>query len=342
MGCRSHAHQDVYTEKLTSRVRVLEDQLNAADYEIQVLQQKLARRERELTDLQSRPSRPETEPIRPFGARDSSPKQQTTPPSTNNEAPRTNNNGLQPPSLDPLDIDVGTPSDLENNIPDISNDQPNLEPPPSLPLPPSNNDLIPPPIELGDPQPPLLEGSGPQVPPGQIKTPESARRLALPEPRVASTITLHPGLSGQHHQDNDDAVDGVYAVLTVDDQFGQPMQFAGPLSFVILDPQREGDDARLGRWDIDEADVRGALRERPLRSIQLPLLWQGKRPAGNSVAVFVRLTMADGSRLETDLMLDLTETVAQNWQPQGLGTGIEAKPRSATLPSGLEKADIWK
>ncbi|WP_168565064.1 hypothetical protein [Crateriforma spongiae] len=45
-GCRSRAKQDLYVQKLTSEVRLLEDQLYQADYENQVLAEKL-KRERE-------------------------------------------------------------------------------------------------------------------------------------------------------------------------------------------------------------------------------------------------------------------------------------------------------
>jgi len=58
-GCRSAAHDDIYTDKLASEVRFLEDQLYQVDYENKVLRQKVER----LRSTRSDSSKPRRESL---------------------------------------------------------------------------------------------------------------------------------------------------------------------------------------------------------------------------------------------------------------------------------------
>lgn len=347
-GCRSRAYQDIYTEKLTGRVRVLENQLHEADYEIKVLRQQLERRDAELqamrlgtaTETDRKRSgqqsgsgegpdpRPGSGTLAPLPERRESPAP---------VPPREDQGPLSSPSLEELDIDLGTPSDSLGSPVELPR---NL--PPSQPIPPAMEETLPPPIELGEPLPPAGKTDERLLPPGQINAPDSARLLTPPEPSIPTRIVFHHGLTTRHHHDSDTTIDGVFTVVSVEDQLGKQIHAVYPISFVMLDPGREGEDARLGRWDFTATDVRLANRDFPRASIQFPLLWQEKRPAGNQVAIFVRMTLDDGNRLETDLMLDLREALSSDWKPQGLGTGIPVAPRAAILPPGLQRKDLWR
>jgi len=347
-GCRSQAHQDVYNEKLIAQVRSLEDQLNAADYENRVLHQQLER-QRETTQQDSNHS--------DFPSRDS-----------DKPSPRRADPPREPAAdddvLDDFDIDLGSPSDLGPSDLGPSDLGPSdltpgnvgpgdVEPgdlPPIQPLPPREQDITPPPIEFGAPQPPLLQGEDVELPPGQIETPDSARLLLPPQPAIAVTTEIHPGLSGTHHHDSDSTIDGMYLVLTISDEQGKPMSISPSLAVVMLDPTRQGEDARLGRWDMTADQIAEQFRSSPLPSIQLPLLWQGKQPGGDEVAVFVRFTLEDGRQLETDLMLKLAAKEPSDWKPQGLGTAASRANAQAAesirtgraRPTGIDPASVWK
>lgn len=337
-GCRSQAHQDVYNEKLIAQVRSLEDQLNAADYEIKILHQRLER-QRQATEQDASRSG--------FRSRDRdkpSPRR-ADPPS----GPAADDN-----VLGDFDIDLGSPSDVGPSDVSPGDFGPgDVQPgdlPPIQPLPPREQDITPPPIEFGAPQPPLLQGEDVELPPGQIETPDSARLLLPPQPAIAVTTEIHPGLSGTHHHDSDSTVDGMYLVLTISDEQGKPMSISPSLAVVMLDPTREGEDARLGRWDLTADQIAEQFRSSPLPSIQLPLLWQGKQPGGDEVAVFVRFMLEDGRQLETDLMLKLAARQPSDWKPQGLGTAASRANAEAAdsirtgraRPTGIDPASVWK
>ncbi|XZE55694.1 hypothetical protein SH139x_001717 [Planctomycetaceae bacterium SH139] len=332
-GCRSQAHQDVYNEKLIAQVRSLEDQLNAADYEIRVLHQQLERQRQATEQDANRSDFPSRDSDKPSPRRAAPPRE-----------PAADDN-----VLDDLDIDLGSPSDLAPGDFRPGDVQPG-DLPPIQPLPPREQDITPPPIEFGAPQPPLLQGEDVELPPGQIETPDSARLLLPPQPAIAVTTEIHPGLSGTHHHDSDSTVDGMYLVLTISDEQGKPMSISPSLAVVMLDPTRQGEEARLGRWDLTADQIAEQFRSSPLPSIQLPLLWQGKQPGGDEVAVFVRFTLEDGRQLETDLMLKLAARQPSDWKPQGLGTAASRSQEQATesirtgraRPTGIDPASVWK
>lgn len=309
-GCRSRAYQEVYVEKLTGEIRMLEDQLNEADYTNEVLRQKLARYE--AREPRSSSERMPAEGGAAEGAGD------------DELDIRIEQNGTPDAASDvELDIDLGeplAPDDTSGDRDGADSDDlpaPRDAYPPVQPLPPRAGEFETPPIELGEPLPPGEPDDDPALPPGQIPTPESARMLF---PGIPATVAIHAGLSGRHHHDSDDVEDGIFLVLTVADADGRPIRCEQPVSVVVLDPAQTGEAARLGRWDFTAQEVNEQFRETPLPSIQLPILWQEARPSGDSVAVFVRV-MTDAERpLETDMLMEFQAGSAAEWTSRGLGT----------------------
>ncbi len=311
-ACRSRAYQDVYNDQLTSEVRILEDQLYEADYQNQVLQQKLERERR---------------------------KQLSEKTPANSRAPlSSSSNGSKARASEPGKVDSATPTVPSEFDVDLGTPDDDLPAPFMLPrvqvLPPRVEEFSPPQIEEGEPAPPGGEATDAPLPPGQIPTPESARLLLPIEPTYPVSVEIHPGLSGGHHQDSDNEIDGLYLVVTLKDNLGKISHFDKPISIVLLDPDpsKTGEAARIGRWNFTAQQVAEHFRETPLPSFHFPILWNDRIPQGNEVAVFVRVMTNSETPIETDMMLRFRTSTTADWQPSGLGT------RSA----GLDPATVWR
>lgn len=302
-GCRSDAYREVYTEKMAGRIRVLEDQLNEADYANEVLRQKLHRYEQQQTADADRRRRGAAAD----DARDADADVEV-------EIDR----GADGDRLDvDVDVDEGDADDAQADEPPTSplTPAPRRRYPPVQPVPPRADDLQPEDIDLGEPLPPGGETDDAELPPGQIPTPESARLLAPPVPE---SVSIHTGLSGRHHHDSDGVEDGLFLVLSVADAAGNPIRCEEAISVVVLDPERSGEEARLGRWNFSAEEVAAYFREHPLPSIQLPILWREKQPSGESMAIFVRVMTDADQPLETDMLLELKAGGSPQWAPRGL------------------------
>jgi hypothetical protein len=302
MGCRSRAYQDVYADQLASELRLLEDQLYEADYQNQILRQKLHRDRQRAGD-----ERTQADPLhQESGLPSANPKRRA---GTNTlKSPRNASDDSADIGDSDIEIDLGEPTLPAGDLPPVQVAPPRMQ------------DFAPPPIELGEPLPPGGDVEKREdLPAGQIPTPESARLLLPPEARQPVAIKIHPGLSGGHHQDSDQELDGLMVVLTLADPLGEPCVTDLPISIVVLDPTKEGEAARMGRWNFSSEQVTAACRETPLKSLQFPLLWQDSRPAGDEVAVFVRVMIPGSVPLETDMMLRFRDATTADWQPAGLG-----------------------
>ena len=82
---------------------------------------------------------------------------------------------------------------------------------------------------------------------------------------------------------------------------------AGAVSVVVLDPTRQGDAARVARWDFDLSQARQMLAAAsPARGIKLELPWPAAPPANTHLKLFVRYETADGRSLQSDREIHLT------------------------------------
>ena len=337
-GCRSQAYQQVYSEKMAGEIRRLEDSLYALEYENEVLRQKIDRvsqRDRENYD-----SVPSTNFRQRAGAGSSGDQ------STDNDNRSPSGNRLPPakplpnrqedfddPLGDDLGIDLGEPMDDGLTPPTLDPGTP----PPIAPIPPRQSDLVPPAIDLGEPQPPGGNNGTKPNPPGQIKLPGEVRKLFdEPETRTASSMEIYPGLSGLYHLDQDAESDGIHLVVAVKDSEGAAFDPATVLSIVVLDPAREGEDARLGRWDFEPETVSGYYKQEPVAGYHFPLAWQEKRPLANEVAVFVRVRTGVDEKIEAETYLRLSGTNSESaeWTPNPFGAQL-ASP-------GFDRERIWR
>jgi hypothetical protein len=103
----------------------------------------------------------------------------------------------------------------------------------------------------------------------------------------------------------------------------------GAVSVVVLDPSKQGDAARVARWDFTMSAAQQKLATASAASgIQLEMPWPASPPAGNKLKLFVRYEGPDGRQLVTDRDLYITPPgqIAQRWTPR---PAERARPASA-------------
>lgn len=287
-GCRGNAQRDLYADKMAGEIRVLEDQLYAADYENKTLREKL-RRARNANGVDDPPPKSaDTQSDRDdrdfpsgLGGEDASPDTRLLPPPAG--TPR----GDDDESIDDRRIDVpgknGRSDDSDSGL-----------------VPPDESDLEMPEIEIGSPAPPLSSTGEPELPPNRIPKTDAQQQLEesfLPPPKPAG-LALHPGFSGSHKFDDEESSRGVYLVIHFVDDEGKPLDMSdteidAELSIIILDPAPDVEDPRLGRWDFSAEQIEPLRRDAPTDSIHIALPWADNEPAGDEVTAFLRLSNGD-------------------------------------------------
>lgn len=185
--------------------------------------------------------------------------------------------------------------------------------------------LAPPSIEPGEPLPPDLPvlsraEEGQSLPPSRdlelnlsrIEVPAqlasssnrdlATARLTPARPQVTDErvveLSFHPSMSRAVNLDQRSDDDGVYLVLQPKNAEGQIVAVAAQLTISILDPSRDPHEARIGRWDYTEEEVRAKLQ--PIGSeagVHLTLPWNGPDPTADRVWVMVRYTFPDGRQV---------------------------------------------
>jgi hypothetical protein len=127
---------------------------------------------------------------------------------------------------------------------------------------------------------------------------------------------LHTGGANFDGQPGDDGVRVVVEPRNAGDQF---VAEAGPISVVVLDPTREGEAARVARWDFDQSAARQLLAaSSPDRGIKLEMPWPASAPDVTRLKLFVRYETADGRRLQADREIFITPPgqAISRWTPR--------------------------
>jgi hypothetical protein len=157
---------------------------------------------------------------------------------------------------------------------------------------------------------------------------------------------LNPLLTGGADFDGQPGDDGLCVVLEPRNAADQCLPLTGAVSVVVLDPSRQGDAARVARWDFDAAAVQQAVHRTPsTRGIKLELPWPAAPPANSQLKLFVRYETPDGRKLQTDRDIVLTSTgqLAGRWTPRPPGrqsSGAAAPPRgTAAAPSSVSDSE---
>lgn len=129
--------------------------------------------------------------------------------------------------------------------------------------------------------------------------------------------------------------DGLQLVVQALTREGEEALLAGKLAIVVLDPSRQGDAARLARWDFDAAATAQLLAASPpsIDGLRLELPWPGDPPMSNRLTVFVRLETEDGRRLEThrDVFIIPPGQQIGGWTPRAKRRLGPAEPRGGDV-----------
>ncbi len=207
--------------------------------------------------------------------------------------------------------------------------------------------LDPPRIEAAPappPEAPVIEvpsrEPAPLPPPGigaSALRPSEEQPAAATEPANTKITHLHlnPLLTGGADFDGQSGDDGLVVVLEPRNSDDDHLLQAGPVSIVVLDPARQGDAARVARWDFDLSAARQALAAAPpARGMKFELPWPAAPPASTRLKLFVRYETPDGRKLQTDREIHLAPAgeASPGWTPRPGGPVAAAVAQAASLP----------
>jgi hypothetical protein len=181
-------------------------------------------------------------------------------------------------------------------------------------------------------------------PPEQIRPAGGEKPIAAAEPpaKPADTkithITLSPLFTGGADFDGHPGDEGLCIVIEPRNAGDQYVPEAGPISIVVLDPSREGEAARVARWDFDLSAARQKLANSGAAAgIKLELPWPATPPDANRLHLFVRYETADGRKLQTDREVFLTPPgqISNRWTPR---TAQRQRPAEAVAQASAQSA----
>ena len=227
-------------------------------------------------------------------------------------------------------------------------------------------ELLPPTIEQGESIPPPLpvvqsnQGSDRSAAPendfelnlSRIEIPamlagqsSAGAKVTVAQEQVTDTrvieLAFHPSLCRSVNFDQQEDDDGLYLVLIPRNERGQMVPSYAKLSIVVLDPAREGESARIGRWDYSPSEVQSKMQ--PIgtqQGIHLSLPWNGPDPSADRVIVFARYTYENGRQVigQKEIFVNSEHGLKTVWTPRGSGVTTPASTRfpvaqaSATEP----------
>lgn len=314
-GCRGAAYREVYQQKLIREVRTLEDRLNEAEYQNQVLLDELGRsRDQVLIPPNSRGATP-------GGTKPRRLPETTRGPAASAQDSATGDAGQQPkPTLPARPLDGQQPLRDPQAAPE---NEPALVPP-TTPVPPGRETMEFPDVDLGEPVPPAGRDATIEPPPGQVPVPElpapvpAPATLELPEP---VGIRIDPAMSGGHRDDEPEPRTGMQLLIQAIDQRGNPIpldQFdiEADLIVVLRDPTVDPSQSELGRWYFAANELHAMTRPGPRGGLQVYLTWQDKRPQQSKVLAVVTLS-AEEMELQAEAELSTIEPEIADWTPRG-------------------------
>ncbi len=348
VGCRNAAYSELYVQNMAAEIRDLEDQLYEYDNEYHVLEQQLQTLRAENQRLRLNPvpaSKLPSQTLQPLGEelppRDFSPRNPASEPATRADTPKILG------SQKPLQAEsILEPPGANGSLPDAKQLQESL---PTLPSKQGPEEITPdlldvPTIIPGTPQPPALPvsrtfsdaGAKPLRPdmelnlsrieiPAQLASGREPAQLKmasqLPSDLRIVEIAFHPTLTRAANFDDEPDDDGLYLVLQPKNVAGEVVPTPATLDIAVLDPSRDENAARIGRWTYSAAEVKAKFQ--PLgnhQGIHLTLPWNGPDPGADRVVVFVRYTFPDGRQVVNDktIFVSGAGSLKTVWVPRSL------------------------
>jgi hypothetical protein len=338
-GCHARGEQRAMLDAYQAELRRYESIIYQLEYDNEILQS-----ENDRLKARSTPTTPPPEPPLsvPFPGR--TPRTPSLGPDRPPPDVTPDDEDLMPPMIDPGPpapspppgaSRVSPPALQKPEVPSIlpeyspaDDDSPD-EPPP---LPPARNGAgtgrpTPRPTSTA---PSILVPSAPSTSPGAVEAlpaPQQPKRrlpelLPEPEDKKVSSLFIDPQQTRSVDLDRASGDDAIRLVLEPRNEAGQFIPTAGKVSVVVLDPSRQGAEARLGRWDFEPDVVRHQLHQSG-RNIPLELPWTGAKPASERLAVFVRWETPEGEKVDArhDVAVSTrgasgTQQVSNRWTPR--------------------------
>jgi hypothetical protein len=304
-GCATGPYVNSHIETVNTEYRQLEDYVYKLEEENARLCQELEALKGTGGTIKSPSSAPTR--VNPF-RRPST----TTPPRTRGDAaPSEDSPIIELPSPTPSSSSPGTRS--TTNRPSLAPSEPTApaDTPPSI---------EPPRLQLEIPEPKTDELL--PVPPAtrDINIPKASDPISpKPTNKKVTHLFLNPTLTGAADFDGRPGDDGLRIVLQPRNSENEFVREAGPLSVVLLDPERQGEAARIARWDFDQSNSRQLLAASDGRGIKLEVPWPAAAPHANHLKLFVRYETADGRKLTADKDIYLNaqaSAVSGGWTPR--------------------------
>jgi hypothetical protein len=132
-------------------------------------------------------------------------------------------------------------------------------------------------------------------------------------------LYLNPTLTGAADFDGQPGDDGLRVVFEPRNSENDFVPEAGPLSLVLLDPDRQGEAARIARWDFDQSNSRQLLAAAGSnRGVKLEVPWPAGAPAANRLKLYMRYETPDGRKLtaDRDIYLNAQAQATSRWTPR--------------------------
>jgi hypothetical protein len=283
-GCQGNPQVRRVVDSVQAEARQMEDMIYLLEQDIQVLEQENAKLKRQVERG--------GDPTGSSGTR-------------GRIAPR-NEDDLNPPVVEPP----------PGEMPDLPPARPSAPRPLNRSMRPTEPDIGP---VLDPPAKKVAKG-----PAGKIKPTghEQSITTEATEPEVTDKNVTHIHLNPLHTcgMDFDHAPgdDGLSILIEPRNGANQFVPLACPVSVVVLDPSKNGDDARVARWDFSQAQTAEKLQQGDLRGIHLKLPWPAKPPENVRLEVFVRYETPAGKKLqaEKEIFATLPGQYSQRWTPR--------------------------
>ncbi|MEM8734628.1 MAG: hypothetical protein AAGG44_10425 [Planctomycetota bacterium] len=258
-------------------------------------------------------------------------------------------NGFDSEGLLPPQIEIGepTPPPLPTSATRVEN---NSQPTNSLEL---NLSRIEVPVQLAsqkknlgsnEPDDNIGNGSGPaaglELEPGFATIKPAVEQVR--DQRIVE-LAFHPTLSRAANFDDVTDDDGLYLVLQPKNAAGRVVPISADLSVVVLDPSREGREARIGRRDYSAEEVRAKMiQEGTRQGIHLTMPWNGPDPGADRVIVFVRYTFRDGRQVigEKTFFVSGAGGLKTVWAPRGDRSHTIPNETPEVLPASHEEQSL--